>query len=187
MGPTQRAAVTHPASPLGRCRDGRIRPHPHSRRPAGLRPVARRLPHRLRPADAQRRRPPAEARLAHGLLRRPRHPVPPTTGWRCRRCRPPGCTCCGASAGSAAYWLWRSAPFYRIAIWGFNAIFIYVFLLDQLLYLNHFYMIALFGLLLGLHRRSSLAGSVDRRLRTHRGARRRCRSGTCSSSNSRWR
>ena len=53
--------------------------------------------------------------------------------------------------------------FYRIAIWGFNAIFIYFFLLDQLLYLNHFYMIALFGLLLGCtdaHR----CWSVDRRL-----------------------
>ncbi|MDE0203718.1 MAG: HTTM domain-containing protein [Rhodospirillaceae bacterium] len=53
--------------------------------------------------------------------------------------------------------------FYRIAIWGFNAIFIYFFLLDQLLYLNHFYMIALFGLLLGCtdaHR----CWSLDRRL-----------------------
>ena len=53
--------------------------------------------------------------------------------------------------------------FYRLAIWGFNAIFIYFFLLDQTLYLNHFYMIALFGLLLGCtdaHR----CWSVDRRL-----------------------
>ena len=53
--------------------------------------------------------------------------------------------------------------FYRLSIWGFNAIFIYFFLLDQALYLNHFYMIALFGLLLGCtdaHR----CWSVDRRL-----------------------
>ncbi|MCY3670005.1 MAG: HTTM domain-containing protein, partial [Alphaproteobacteria bacterium] len=58
--------------------------------------------------------------------------------------------------------------FYRIAIWGFNAIFIYFFLLDQLLYLNHFYMIALFGLLLGCtgaHR----CWSLDRRLGRVRG------------------
>ena len=53
--------------------------------------------------------------------------------------------------------------FYRPSIWAFNAIFIYFFLLDQVLYLNHFYMIALFGLLLGCtdaHR----CWSLDRRL-----------------------
>ena len=71
------------------------------------------------------------------------------------------------------HWLWALCglccvlvalgAFYRLAIWGFNAIFIYFFLLDQALYLNHFYMIALFGLLLGCtdaHR----CWSVDRRL-----------------------
>ena len=71
------------------------------------------------------------------------------------------------------HWLWALCgvccvlvalgALYRLAIWGFNAIFIYFFLLDQLLYLNHFYMIALFGLLLGCtdaHR----CWSVDRRL-----------------------
>ena len=60
--------------------------------------------------------------------------------------------------------------FYRPAIWGFNAIFIYFFLLDQTVYLNHFYMIALFGLLLGCtdaHR----CWSVDRRLGLIRGPR----------------
>ena len=60
--------------------------------------------------------------------------------------------------------------FYRVAIWGFNAIFIYFFLLDQALYLNHFYMIALFGLLLGCtdaHR----CWSLDRRLGRIRGPR----------------
>ena len=60
--------------------------------------------------------------------------------------------------------------FYRLAIWGFNAIFIYFFLLDQALYLNHFYMIALFGLLLGCtgaHR----CWSVDRRLGRVQGTR----------------
>ena len=60
--------------------------------------------------------------------------------------------------------------FYRFAIWGFNAIFIYFFILDQALYLNHFYMIALFGLLLGCtdaHR----CWSVDRRLGRIRGSR----------------
>ena len=59
---------------------------------------------------------------------------------------------------------------YRLAIWGFNAIFIYFFLLDQALYLNHFYMIALFGLLLGCtdaHR----CWSLDRRLGRVRGMR----------------
>lgn len=59
---------------------------------------------------------------------------------------------------------------YRLAIWGFNAIFIYFFLLDQAVYLNHFYMIALFGLLLGCtdaHR----CWSVDRRLGRIRGQR----------------
>ena len=60
--------------------------------------------------------------------------------------------------------------FYRLAIWGFNAVFIYFFLLDQALYLNHFYMIALFGLLLGCtdaHR----CWSLDRRLGRVRGTR----------------
>ena len=60
---------------------------------------------------------------------------------------------------------------FRLAIWGFNAIFIYFFLLDQALYLNHFYMIALFGLLLGCtdaHRR----WSVDRGIGRARGTRR---------------
>ena len=60
--------------------------------------------------------------------------------------------------------------FYRLAIWGFNAVFIYFFLLDQTLYLNHFYMIGLFGLLLGCtdaHR----CWSLDRRLGRVRGTR----------------
>ena len=78
------------------------------------------------------------------------------------------------------HWLWALCglccvlvalgAFYRLAIWGFNAIFIYFFLLDQALYLNHFYMIALFGLLLGCtdaHR----CWSVDRRLGRIRGTR----------------
>ena len=63
-----------------------------------------------------------------------------------------------------------AGAFYRVAIWGFNAIFIYFFLLDQTLYLNHFYMIALFGLLLGCtdaHR----CWSLDRRFGRIRGAR----------------
>ncbi len=77
------------------------------------------------------------------------------------------------------HWLWALCgaccllvalgAFYRLAIWGFNAIFIYFFLLDQALYLNHFYMIALFGLLLGFtdaHR----CWSVDRRLGRIRGS-----------------
>ena len=38
---------------------------------------------------------------------------------------------------------------YRLAIWVFNAVFTYFFLLDQVVYLNHFYMIILFGVLLG--------------------------------------
>ena len=71
------------------------------------------------------------------------------------------------------HWLWAACmacallvalgALYRLAIWGFNAIFVYFFLLDQALYLNHFYMIILFGVLLGCvdaHR----CWSVDRRL-----------------------
>ncbi len=71
------------------------------------------------------------------------------------------------------HWLWALCglccllvalgAFYRLAIWGFNAIFIYFFLLDQALYLNHFYMIALFGLLLGFTDAHRL-WSLDRRL-----------------------
>ena len=52
---------------------------------------------------------------------------------------------------------------YRLAIWVFNAVFTYFFLLDQVVYLNHFYMIILFGVLLGCtgaHR----CWSLDRRL-----------------------
>ena len=51
---------------------------------------------------------------------------------------------------------------YRFAIWVFNAVFTYFFLLDQVTYLNHFYMIILFGVLLGFtdaHR----CWSLDRR------------------------
>ena len=58
---------------------------------------------------------------------------------------------------------WRSAPSTGSRSGASTRIFIYVFLLDQLLYLNHFYMIALFGLLLGCtdaHR----CWSLDRRL-----------------------
>ena len=65
----------------------------------------------------------------------------------------------------------RSARCTGPAIWLFNAIFIYFFLLDQVVYLNHFYMIILFGLLLGCvdaHR----CWSLDRRLGRIRGARR---------------
>ena len=78
------------------------------------------------------------------------------------------------------HWLWAACgvccllvalgAFYRLAIWGFNAIFIYFFLLDQALYLNHFYMIALFGLLLGFTDAHRL-WSVDRRLGRIAGAR----------------
>ena len=60
--------------------------------------------------------------------------------------------------------------FYRLAISGFNAIFIYFFLLDQAVYLNHFYMIALFGLLLGCTG-ANRCWSVDRRLGRIRGPR----------------
>ncbi len=77
------------------------------------------------------------------------------------------------------HWLWALCglccllvalgAFYRLAIWGYNAIFIYFFLLDQTTYLNHFYMIALFGLLLGLTDAHRL-WSVDRRLGRVRGA-----------------
>ena len=78
------------------------------------------------------------------------------------------------------HWLWAACAaccllvalgaLYRPAIWLFNAIFIYFFLLDQVVYLNHFYMIILFGLLLGCvdaHR----CWSLDRRLGRIRGAR----------------
>ena len=60
---------------------------------------------------------------------------------------------------------------YRLAIWVFNAVFTYFFLLDQVVYLNHFYMIILFGVLLGCvdaHR----CWSLDRRLGRVAGARR---------------
>ena len=77
------------------------------------------------------------------------------------------------------HWLWALCglccllvalgAFYRLAIWGYNAIFIYFFLLDQTTYLNHFYMIALFGLLLGFTDAHRL-WSVDRRLGRVRGA-----------------
>ena len=77
------------------------------------------------------------------------------------------------------HWLWALCgvccvlvalgAFYRLAIWGFNAIFIYFFLLDQALYLNHFYMIALFGLLLGVTD-AQRCWSVDRRLGRIRGS-----------------
>lgn len=76
------------------------------------------------------------------------------------------------------HWLWALCgvccafvalgALYRLAIWGFNAIFIYFFLLDQALYLNHFYMIALFGLLLGFTDAHRL-WSVDRRIGRIRG------------------
>ena len=59
---------------------------------------------------------------------------------------------------------------YRLAIWVFNAVFTYFFLLDQVVYLNHFYMIILFGVLLGFtdaHR----CWSLDRRLGRRAGAR----------------
>ena len=59
---------------------------------------------------------------------------------------------------------------YRLAIWVFNAVFTYFFLLDQVTYLNHFYMIILFGVLLGCtgaHR----CWSLDRRLGRVAGAR----------------
>ena len=78
------------------------------------------------------------------------------------------------------HWLWALCgvccvlvalgAFYRLAIWGFNAVFVYFFMLDQALYLNHFYMIALFGLLLGCTDAHRL-WSVDRRIGRVRGTR----------------
>ncbi len=49
--------------------------------------------------------------------------------------------------------------FYRVAIWGFVLVFGYFFLLDRVQYLNHFYMVLLYGLLLAImpaHRAWSL-------------------------------